>query len=61
MNETHDPNDYVDESIETIIERLEIGEVSLAEAERLRSEGKARIEALRDRLDVGEETFATLE
>lgn len=42
------------ERLETIIERLEDGEVSLERAAELRSEGEERLEALETALDLGE-------
>jgi len=40
--------------IETIVETLENGNVSLEEAEELHIEGQAVLEALQDDLDVGD-------
>ena len=40
--------------IETIVETLEKGNVSLEEAEELHIEGQAVLEALQDDLDVGD-------
>ena len=46
-------SDKVDR-IETIIEQLEDGEVSLEEAQELRGEGKEILEELEGTLDVGD-------
>ena len=42
------------ERVETIIETLEDGEVSLERAQALREEGKSLVAELRDDLDVGD-------
>jgi len=46
-------SDKVDR-IETIVERLENGDVSLEEAEELHEEGQTLLEALQEDLDVGD-------
>ena len=46
-------SDKVDR-IETIVERLENGDVSLEEAEELHVEGQTLLEALQEDLDVGD-------
>jgi len=48
-------SDKVDR-IETIVETLENGDISLEEAEELHIEGQAVLEALQDELDVGDGT-----
>lgn len=42
------------ERVETIIETLEDGEVSLERAQALREEGRSLVDELRDDLDVGD-------
>jgi len=42
--------------IETIVETLENGDVSLEEAEELHEEGQTLLEALQDDLDIGDGT-----
>lgn len=51
---THDTeiSEHVDR-IETIIERMESGDVELAEAKALLDEGRERIDRLEEALDVG--------
>lgn len=51
---THDDEiaDHVDR-IETIIDRLESGDIDLAEARSLLEEGQNRLERLEEALDVG--------
>lgn len=51
---THDNaiSDHVDR-IETIIERLDAGDIDLAEAKSLLEEGRERIDRLEAALDVG--------
>lgn len=48
-------SDKVDR-IETIVETLENGDVSLEEAEELHEKGRTLLEALEDDLDVGDGT-----
>jgi len=48
-------SDKVDR-IETIVETLENGDVSLEEAEELHEEGQTLLEALQEDLDVGDGT-----
>lgn len=49
------------ERLETIIEQLEDGEVSLERAQALHAEGQKLLEALRDELDVDEGTVTVRE
>lgn len=52
-------NDSIEEKVdrvETIIDLLEEGDVSLARAQELHDEGHAIIDELRDELDVGDGT-----
>lgn len=67
-DEDPSPADYRDQPIddnvdriETIISQLENGDPSLSEAEQLRKEGEARIEALRQRLNVGDGDMTVLD
>ena len=53
MTDTTPISDKVDR-IETIIEQLEDGEVSLEEAQELREEGKEVLTDLEETLDVGD-------
>jgi exodeoxyribonuclease VII small subunit len=53
MTDNKPINEKVDR-IETIIEQLEAGEVSLEEAQELRAEGKEILDKLEETLDVGD-------
>ena len=53
MTDNKPINEKVDR-IETIIEQLEAGEVSLEEAQELRAEGKEILDELEETLDVGD-------
>jgi len=53
MTDTTPSSDKVDR-IETVIEQLEDGEVSLEEAQELREEGKEVLIALEETLEVGD-------
>jgi len=54
MTQQDDPIDETVDRVETIIEQLEAGDVTLAEAEELHAEGRERIEELRETLEVGD-------
>lgn len=55
MTENNSIGDKVDR-IETIVERLDSGDVSLEEAQKLHKEGQTLLEELQADLDVGDGT-----
>ena len=56
MTENNSIGDKVDR-IETIVERLDSGDVSLEEAQKLHKEGQTLLEELQADLDVGDGTI----
>jgi exodeoxyribonuclease VII small subunit len=54
MTQQDEPINEKVERIETIIEQLEVGEVTLAEAQDLYAEGQGVLEELQETLDIGD-------